>query len=485
MSVRLAHSKAVHARGQKLRSTDVRVDNVAIYLLPIEFRVPLQFASETVSSITCCRVKVTVADSSGRRAEGWGEVPLSIQWAWPSTAPFTVRFERLKFLCCDIAKMLREFDVWGHALEIGHDFRQLVLPQLLKLYHSTDGNLVVPYLAALMCFSPFDIALHDAYGKLNQRDVYETYNAEYLNRDLSAFLAVTDGSGMSFAGLYPQDFLEKQPSTTLAAWHLVGGADPLTADDLTGDEPDDGLPVLLSDWIARDGLYCLKTKLRGNDAAWDYERLVRVGTIASARDVKWLSADFNCMVTDPVYVIDILDRLSAEHPQISAMLLYVEQPFPSDLCTSRIDVRSVAAKKPVFLDESAHDWQNIAIGHDLGWSGVALKTCKTQTGSLLSLCWARFHGMSLMVQDLTNPMLAQLPHVRLAAHAGTIMGVETNSMQFYPHASEPESLVHPGLYRRRDGNLDLTTIAGSGFGYRADEIKRDLSENFMDIDAVS
>ena len=37
---------------------------------------------------------------------------------------------------------------------------------------------------------------------------------------------------------------------------------------------------------------------------------------------------------------------------------------------------------------------------------MALKTCKTQTGALLSLCWAKQHGMDLMVQDLTNPMLA-------------------------------------------------------------------------------
>ena len=63
------------------------------------------------------------------------------------------------------------------------------------------------------------------------------------------------------------------------------------------------------------------------------------------------------------------------------------------------------------------------------------KTCKTQTGALLSLCWARAHGMDLMVQDLTNPMLAQIPHVLLGAHAGTIMGVESNGMQFYLDAS--------------------------------------------------
>jgi len=84
--------------------------------------------------------------------------------------------------------------------------------------------------------------------------------------------------------------------------------------------------------------------------------------------------------------------------------------------------------------------------------------------------------MPLMVQDLTNPMLAQIPHVRLAAHAGTIMGVETNCMQFYPEASRAEAEVHPGLYRRREGNVDLSTIGGPGFGYRRDQIRRTLPE---------
>ena len=71
-------------------------------------------------------------------------------------------------------------------------------------------------------------------------------------------------------------------------------------------------------------------------------------------------------------------------------------------------------------------------------------------------------------------VLAQVPHVLLAAYAGTIMGVESNGMQFYPEASAPEATVHPGLYRRRAGLLDLTSISGPGFGYRAAEVRRDL-----------
>jgi hypothetical protein len=80
----------------------------------------------------------------------------------------------------------------------------------------------------------------------------------------------------------------------------------------------------------------------------------------------------------------------------------------------------------------------------------------------------------LMVQDLTNPMLAQVPHALLAAHVGTIMGVETNAMQFYPEASSEEARIHPGLYQRRAGTIDLSTLRGNGFGYRLEEIRREL-----------
>ena len=332
----------------------------------------------------------------------------------------------------------------------------------------------MPWLAALICASAFDVALHDAYGRSVGRPVYATYDEEHLNRDLSAFL----GSGEGFEGKFPSDYLRPRREC-LAAWHLVGGLDPIGVSELTGTEPADGYPVLLGDWIRRDGLTCLKVKLRGNDGAWDYARLVGVGRVAVESGVLWLTADFNCTVSDAEYVNEILDRLRDDEPRIYGMLLYVEQPFPYDLEAHRIDAHSVAARKPLFLDESAHDWRHVRRGRELGWTGVALKTCKTQSGALLSLCWAREKGMTLMVQDLTNPMLAQLAHLQLAAHAGTIMGVETNGMQFYPEASAAEAVVHPGCYRRRAGQVDLSTLRGAGFGYRVEEIRRELPEPSM------
>jgi len=459
------------------KPTDIRPVAISLYFLPIKTRVPLKFGPEVTTEVTCARVKMTVADDRGRRADGWGETPLSVQWVWPSRLSYEERHGALRALCHQIAAAWLSAPCEpGHPSEVGHRFLEEVLPGLTDAFNRSErpGTEPVPLLGALVCASAFDLALHDAFGVLHDVSCYETYNDRYMSHDLAHFLTPAPGTGISFAGRFPEDFLVRPRLESIPAWHLIGGKDPIDPDELTGTEPDDGYPVLLRDWIRRDGLKCLKVKLRGDDAHWDDERLRKVGRIAVEEEVDWLTADFNCTVDDPTYVNAILDRLVDEHPRIYGMLLYVEQPFPYDLEAHRIDVHSVSARKPLFMDESAHDWRFVRLGRELGWSGVALKTCKTQTGALLSLCWAKAHGMTLMVQDLSNPMLAQVPHVLLAAHAGTIMGVESNGMQFYPDASLPEAAVHPGLFRRRGGRLDLTSIRGPGFGYRVDEIERSL-----------
>jgi L-alanine-DL-glutamate epimerase-like enolase superfamily enzyme len=458
------------------KATDIRPVGAALYFLPVQTRVPLKFGGETLTQVTCARACVTVADEQGRTAEGWGETPLSVQWVWPSSISYEERHEALKGFCIELTELWASLREPGHPIELGYGFLESVLPGWLAGFNQRQrrGKEPMPWLAALVCCSPFDLAVHDAYGQIHGRPTYETYNSRFMNRDLGRYLQPAPRSEISFAGRYPADFLKPNRGDSLVAWHLVGGLDLLAESELTGAEPKDGYPVLLGDWIVRDGLKCLKVKLRGDDSEWDFGRLVRVGSLAIENGVDWLSADFNCTVTDPDYVNAVLDRLRDEAPRVCGMILYVEQPFPYDLERHRMDVHSVSARKPLFLDESAHDWRLVRLGRELGWSGVALKTCKTQTGALLSACWAKAHGMSLMVQDLTNPMLAQIPHVLLAAHAGTIMGVETNAMQFYPEASRPEAEVHPGLYQRRKGRVELSSVWGPGFGYRLREMKREL-----------
>jgi len=456
--------------------TDIRIRAVEIYWLPVATRVPLSFGHEVLRQIQCLRVRVTVESRRGERGEGWGESPLSVGWGWPGTGSYAEREKILMSLCEDFARAFTGFAVTAHPLEIGTRFQAEILPALVESRGTATGK-SIPQLAALISFAPFDLALHDAFGRLCGIPTYASYTAEHMNRDLAGYLEPAPATRVSFAGLYPASFLRPAPLRQLPVWHMVGGVDLLEASELTGREPQDGYPVLLRDWIREDGIKCLKFKLRGDDAEWDFQRVVAIGRIAIEEGCTWLTADFNCTAPDVAYVNAILDRVRDEQPRIYGMLLYIEQPFPHDLMENLHDVHSIAARKPLFLDESAHDWTMVRLGRELGWNGVALKTCKTQTGAILSGCWASAHGMSLMVQDLTNPMLAQISHAQLAAHFPTIMGLESNACQFYPDASRPEARVHPGLFRRRNGMLSLASVGGNGLGYRIEEIGRALPES--------
>src|SRR4029079_14237787 len=178
-----------------------------LYLLPMRARIPLKFGPETLTEVTCARVNLRVADRRGAVAEGWGETPLSVQWVWPSQLSYQHRDERLKSFCLRLTQAWAQFAGIGHPIELGHDFKEQVLPELLQdANRSTDAE-PMPWLAALVCCSLFDLALHDAYGQALGRDVYTTYGPDFMSRDLADFITPAPGSSVSFTGRYPQDFL--------------------------------------------------------------------------------------------------------------------------------------------------------------------------------------------------------------------------------------------------------------------------------------
>ena len=169
--------------------TDIQPVSVDLYFLPVTTRVPLKFGPETLTSVICARVGMTVAGKEGQ-AQGWGETPLSVQWVWPSSIAYQERCDAMLEMCRQLARAWAYFRTKGHPLEVGHDFWRSELPELLKAFNRKQraGKEPMPWLAALVCCSPFDLAMHDAYGKLLGVPVYETYNARYMNVDLSYFL---------------------------------------------------------------------------------------------------------------------------------------------------------------------------------------------------------------------------------------------------------------------------------------------------------
>jgi hypothetical protein len=73
------------------KCTDIKPLSIDLYFIPIQTRVPLKFGPETTTSVICARTCMTVANEQGQTAQGWGETPLSVQWAWPSKLGYQER----------------------------------------------------------------------------------------------------------------------------------------------------------------------------------------------------------------------------------------------------------------------------------------------------------------------------------------------------------------------------------------------------------
>jgi len=468
-------------------TTDISVTYTELYFIPVKTRLPLKFGSERVNGIECLRVRVDVRNQEESGGTGWGEVPLNVQWLWPSELSSDKpsaekRSEKLREFAGFLARQIIGWNLKGHALNIGFTILTSCLSDAVNVFNAdlAEGERI-PFSAAAGVFSAFDIAIHDAFGMVNRVPLYKSYCGDFMDRDAASYFSASYFSDprsgfMNTEGLFPADFFRSQPLRKLKVWHLVGGDDPLTESDISAGMPDDGYPILLRDWIRRDGIDCVKVKLFGKDIQEDFTRLVRVGDISCEEKVSWLSVDFNCTVKEPEYVLELLSRLSKDEPEIYDMLLFIEQPFSASAVGDGLEVQHISALKPLFLDEGLTDWTILGEAKRLGWSGAALKVCKSQTASILSCCAAGSCGMSLMVMDLTNPMLAALSHAALAAHVPTLLGMESNAPQYYPEVSLPEAEVHPGIYRRRKGEIDTGSMKGNGFGYRIDEINRTLPE---------
>ncbi|MFP6893133.1 MAG: hypothetical protein VCA18_05245, partial [Opitutales bacterium] len=111
---------------------DIRIESASLRFIPVETRVPLKFGSETLTSVTCARAGVTVANARGIEATGWGETPLSVQWVWPSSIPYSNRHEALKDFTGRLCQKLSSITSYGHALGLGHDFLFDRLPKILS-----------------------------------------------------------------------------------------------------------------------------------------------------------------------------------------------------------------------------------------------------------------------------------------------------------------------------------------------------------------
>jgi hypothetical protein len=134
-------------------------------------------------------------------------------------------------------------------------------------------------------------------------------------------------------------------------------------------------------------------------------------------------------------------------------------------------MHALSQMKPVILDESLTGLESMRLGLQLGWSGIALKTCKGHSMDLVLAAKAQEEGIPYTLQDLTNPSLALIHSVGMGARLYTMMGLEANSRQFFPAATPPgERAVHEGLFRLRRGMASTASLQGPGLGYQMEKV---------------
>ncbi|QDU79602.1 hypothetical protein Pla110_13130 [Polystyrenella longa] len=445
---------------------DVRIQEVSCEIESVVFRTPLKFGGRVVSKAELLNVFVTVERRDGHLAEGFGSMPLGNIWAWPTdkVEPETT-LEIMKKFGEEVARIANAYTPYGHALEISFQLSAEYYHLGRTLPGRMGHDVVMPELAQLVAASPFDAALHDAYGRAQDLNSYNTLSSEFMNEDLAFYL------DDQFEGEYLDKYTLREPTKTLPLYHLVGALDPLTDGDIEN-RIGDGMPETLGEWIKADGLTHLKIKLAGDDLEWDVNRVISIDRVASEVQAErgctewYYSCDFNEKCANVQYVLDFLNRIREVAAPAFDRIQYIEQPTSRDLKANPGNKMHEAAKiKPIVIDEALTDYEALLLAREQGYSGVALKACKGQTESLFMAAAAQKFGMFLCVQDLTCPGYSFLHSSSLAARIPGVAAIEGNGRQFCPAGNKKLATEFPSMFKIKNGTVDTGVLNGEGLGF--------------------
>jgi len=425
----------------------------------------IKFGGVAVDRVTMLNTEVEIETLAGKSYLGKGSMPLGNIWAYPSkTMVYEKTLAAMKSVASSCAKVYQESKIKGHPIEITWELEKALLSCAKDEGSRLGVEDPIPTLATLVCASPFDAALHDAYGKAHNLNCYHTYGAEFLDNDLGRFL------GNDFKGVKIDQHITKEPISSLPLYHLVGALDPLFQSDVV--KPvGDGLPETLGEWVLFNGLTHIKIKLNGEDLSWDVSRVLGVESAAAEAQKKrgqshWhYSLDFNEKCKNVEYLLEFLEQLKDKSPAAFARIAYIEQPTGRDLKANRSNVMHKVSKQiPVVIDESLLDLESLLIALEMGYTGAALKTCKGQSQSVLLASAARHLKMFLCVQDLTCPGGSLIQSASLAAHVQGVTAIEANSRQYCPAANKPWEESFPGIFKITEGNMNTSCLNGVGLG---------------------
>jgi L-alanine-DL-glutamate epimerase-like enolase superfamily enzyme len=447
------------------KSTDIRIDHIAFSYQDYLYRTPIKFGGHEVDRATLLNVDCTIRTRDGKVSKGFGSMPMGNVWSFPSkTMAYNQTLGAMKALATRINQLTNNCKDFGHPIDLNCTLEPEYVKAAAEVSRELKLDAPIPKLCTLVTASPFDAAVHDAFGKLYKLNCYSTYGPDFMAYDLGHYL------GADYKGEHLSQYVSQKPKARMPMYHLVGAVDPVTESEIKK-RVNDGLPETLPEWIRFNGLTNFKIKLNGDQVDWDITRVLSVDKVVTETQAKlgvkhWVySLDFNEKCPNVDYLIEFLHKVKEKSPGGFERIQYVEQPTARDLKAHRDqDMHKAAAIKPVVIDESLTDIEALMLSREMGYTGAALKACKQQSQVVLMAAVGQKHKMFLCVQDLTCPGASLIQSASLAAHVPPVAAIEANSRQYFPAANKDWENKFPGIFKVKDGSMDTSELNGPGLG---------------------
>ena len=447
------------------KKSDIRIEHVSFAFDDHIFRAPVGFAGAVVNRATMVTVQCSVHTAGGKSARGFGVMPFNHTFSFPSRKlSDEVKNGAMKALAAELAEVTRGYGEFAHPLEINWELAPLYFKAATKVSEHQRLADPIPKLCTLVTAAAFDAAIHDAYGKAQQRNSFDTLGPDFMNQDLSRYL------GPAYLGKYPHDYLLRRHKPKMTLCHLVSAVDPIEANE--NHKPlQDGLPETLPEWIRYNGLLEFKIKVNGTDLKWDIDRVMHIDQVVTQTQEKrgtkqWAYLlDFNEKCPNVEYFIEFCRQLKERMPIGYQRIKYTEQPTSRDLLAHPENVMHEAARLcPVVIDESLVDVESLLLARQLGWTGAAVKSPKGLSHMILIASVAGKENIFLCGGDMSCPGAALIQAANLQARVPTITSVEANARQYLPRANQAWEARFPGMFRIADGFLRTEEINGPGLG---------------------
>ena len=443
---------------------------------------PFRFGVVTLTEAPQAFARVRIRLEDGRTAEGMAAELLAPKWFDKNPALSNEdNFDQLR----SALAIARDLYLDGASASAFGHFARCYREQIEYAGRQQLNSLVANYGPALI-----DRAVLDALCRALQRPFHEVVRNNLIGIGSDATELCPDLAGFDVAGF----LAALHPAPTIAARHTVGLVDPITRADQS-ERVGDGLPETLEEVISDYGHRWFKLKVAG-DVAADVARLTRIAGVLDRIEGGYRATlDGNEQYASVEGVLELWDRLRAE-PRLARLcdsVVFIEQPIKRQAALAH-DVRGLAARKPVIIDESDDSLEAFPLARQIGYTGVSSKTCKGLYKSLLNRArchqWNREEGhdesaspnaarylMSAedltiqaglaLQQDLALVSLLGITHVERNGHH------YVNGMADLPDAEQKAFLAaHPDLYehshgavrvRIRGGLLAIDSLRCAGF----------------------